>query len=168
MENPKKAEGLKKVPYSYVPEGVIAGLALAMYEGKKYGRHNYRVVGNITSSTYTDACKRHLAGYIEGRDLDPFSQLHEISKAMASLAVLYDAIQTGNVDDDRPPKKLHSSWIENYNIEVERMNKDTRVVEPYTEKNYRERLGTNLVKIVDGPYVSLTGPVPTDGIRSGD
>lgn len=153
MDNPKAVHGLKKIPYSYLPKRVLALLALGMYEGRKYGRHNYRVVGKITSSVYTDAAQRHLHAYEEGRDIDPASGLHEILKAITSLIVLLDAIYTGRVDDDRPPK-LEDGWLEKLNEEVERINQLCHnPAEAYTEKNFRSRLGEEDKRIAEGKAV---------------
>jgi len=75
-----------------------------MLEGAaKYGRHNYRVVG-VQSSVYYDATMRHLMDWWEGVDIDPDSGLHHITKAIASLVVLRDAMIQGMITDDRPPR----------------------------------------------------------------
>ena len=103
--NPKDAVGTKKWrQYCTVPTTVIWELGVAMLEGaRKYGRHNYRVAG-VRASVYVDAAKGHIDAYWEGQDIDPDSGLHHIVKAMASLAVLRDAMIQDMCVDDRPPK----------------------------------------------------------------
>lgn len=102
--NPKDAIGIRKVPMSVVPSGVLMDLALAMLEGaSKYGRHNYRVAG-VRASVYYDAAIGHLMDWWEGDDIDADSGLSHVTKAMASLAVLRDAMLQGKLTDDRPPK----------------------------------------------------------------
>lgn len=103
--NPKDAVGTKKWrQYCTVPATIIWELGVAMLEGaRKYGRHNYRVVG-VRSSIYIDAAKGHMDCWWEGEDIDPDSGLSHLTKAMASLAVLRDAMIQGKLVDDRPPK----------------------------------------------------------------
>lgn len=101
--NPKDAVGTAKVPFSVVPQQVVAELGLAMMEGAlKYGRHNYRLAG-VRASVYFDAALRHLTTWWEGQDIDPDSGLSHVVKAMACLTVLRDSMRQGNWVDDRPP-----------------------------------------------------------------
>ena len=102
--NPKDAVGIKKVPLSVVPAPVLAEVAVGMMEGaRKYGRHNYRVIG-VRASVYYDATMRHLMSFWEGEDTDPDSRLSHITKAITSLVVLRDSMMRGNWVDDRPPR----------------------------------------------------------------
>jgi len=79
-------------------------VGVAMFEGAlKYGRHNYRGVG-VRASVYFDATNRHLEDWWEGQDLDPGSGLSHITKAIASLYVMRDAMIMGKFEDDRPPR----------------------------------------------------------------
>jgi hypothetical protein len=116
--NPKDAVGTKKVPLSTVPAAVVAEVGLAMLEGaRKYGRHNYRVAG-VRGSVYYDAALRHLMSWWEGEDIDPGSGLSHITKAIAGLAVLRDAMINGKMTDDRPPK-LPPGWMDGLNLKAE-------------------------------------------------
>lgn len=109
VSNPKDAVGIKKVPFSVIPWGVIAELGLAMLEGAlKYGRHNYRSIG-VRTSVYFDAALRHLSAFWEGQDIDPESGVHHVVKAIACLTVLRDSQLRGNVTDDRPPS-MSDDW----------------------------------------------------------
>lgn len=102
--NPKDAVGIRKVPVSTVPANVIQEIGLAMLEGAlKYGRHNYRVSG-VRASVYYDAAMGHLMSWWEGEDLDPDSGLSHVTKALASLTVLRDAMARDMLTDDRPPQ----------------------------------------------------------------
>ena len=103
--NPKDAVGTKKWrQYCTVPTTIIWELGVAMLEGaRKYGRHNYRIAG-VRASVYVDAAKGHIDQWWEGEDIDKDSQLSHITKAVASLVVLRDAMIQDRWVDDRPPK----------------------------------------------------------------
>jgi hypothetical protein len=101
--NPKDAIGVRKAPISTVPGNVIAELGVAMLEGaSKYGRHNYRATG-VRASVYYDAAMRHLIAWWEGEDIDPDSGVSHITKLLACMTVLRDAMHQDNWEDDRPP-----------------------------------------------------------------
>lgn len=132
--NPKDIVGSKKIPFSSVPAVVIAEIALGMYEGaRKYGRHNYRIAG-VRPSIYYDATLRHLMAWWEGEDIDPDSGLHHVTKALASLTVLRDAMINGKIiEDDRPPSIKNKSWLKNLNKGVEEIvEKYPDMTPPYT------------------------------------
>lgn len=102
--NPKDIVGIRKAPMSTVPANVLVELGVAMLEGaSKYGRHNYRDAG-VRASVYYDGTMRHLMAWWEGEDLDPDSGVSHVTKAIASLVVLRDAMMNDMVADDRPPK----------------------------------------------------------------
>lgn len=102
--NPKDAIGCKKPPLSTLPWPVIFEAGAAMLEGAcKYRRHNYRIAG-VRASIYFDAVMRHMVQWWEGVDIDADSGVHHITKAIASLLVLRDAMMNDMVVDDRPPK----------------------------------------------------------------
>lgn len=109
--NPKDAIGCKKPPLSVVPMNVVFEIGLAMMEGMlKYGRHNYRVSG-VRASIYFDALMRHIGAWWEGEDLDPDSGLNHVTKAIACLVVLRDAMMQGKLADDRPPRAKRG-WMD--------------------------------------------------------
>jgi hypothetical protein len=102
--NPKDVVGIRKAPLSTVPANVIAEIGVAMLEGsRKYGRHNYRASG-VRASVYYDAAMRHLMAWWEGEDLDPDSGLSHVTKLLACMTVLRDAMHQGMLTDDRPPR----------------------------------------------------------------
>lgn len=102
--NPKESIGIKKPRfYSGVPANVTREVSVGLMEGAmKYGRHNFRELG-VKSSVYVDATIGHILDYWEGEDIDPESNLHHITKAIASLYVLRDAQMRDMCVDDRPP-----------------------------------------------------------------
>jgi hypothetical protein len=101
--NPKDAVGIKKIPLSTISAPVLAEVGIAMLEGaRKYGRHNYRVA-SVRASVYYDAAFRHLTDWWEGTDIDPDSGLSHITKAIAGLVVIRDAMIQDKFVDDRPP-----------------------------------------------------------------
>lgn len=102
--NPKDAIGVRRVPMSVVPAGVLMETALGLLEGAaKYGRHNYRAMG-VQASVYYDAAVGHMMDWWEGEDIDPDSGLSHVTKAICSLIVLRDAMLQGRFTDNRPPR----------------------------------------------------------------
>ena len=138
--NPKDALGILKIPYSTISQPVIAEVGVAMLEGAlKYGRHNYRAIG-VRASVYFDAVvARHLAAWWEGEDIDPDSDLHHITKAIAGLCVIRDAMIQGKFIDDRPPKSP-AGWQAALNDKVKALlAKYPNPVPPYLEGDERMR-----------------------------
>jgi hypothetical protein len=137
LSNPKDAIGTLKAALSYVPCTVLMELGLGMMEGgMKYGRHNYRAIG-VRGSVYYDATIRHLFSWWEGEDIDPDSGLSHITKAIASLVVLRDAMIQSKWHDDRPPSTM-DGWIGPLNDKVKALAaKYPEPVAPYTQENTR-------------------------------
>lgn len=109
---------------SVLPANVILEVGLALFEGaRKYGRHNYRAVG-VRSSVYYDATMRHLMAWWEGQDVDPDSGISHITKAIASLVVLRDAMMQDKMEDDRPPETQYgpnNDFIRALNLQAEQL-----------------------------------------------
>lgn len=127
--NPKDAVGIRKAPLSTVPANVLAELGVAMLEGAaKYGRHNYRTAG-VRASVYYDGVMRHLMAWWEGEDIDPDSGLSHITKAIASLTVLRDAMMQAMWEDDRPPSSV--PFYPNLNVRA------GEVLDRYADRNPR-------------------------------
>jgi len=135
--NPKDAIGVKKAPMSTVPSAVIMEIGLAMLEGAlKYGRHNYRAIG-VRASVYYDAFMRHVMSWWEGEDTDPDSGLNHLTKALACLTVIRDAMINNKWVDDRPPK-LDDGWVQVLNGEAKGLiEKYPNPKEAYTEKGMK-------------------------------
>lgn len=109
--DPKQGAGAQKIPLSVIPPAVLFEIGAAMAEGAiKYDPHNWRTSGGVVVSTYINACLRHLLAFAMGEDIDPDTVaadgtggVSHLAKAMASAAVLRDAILHGQAIDDRPP-----------------------------------------------------------------
>lgn len=131
--NPKDNFGIRKAPMSTISAPVLMELGVAMKEGAcKYGRHNYRVIG-VRASVYYDATMRHMMSWWEGEDIDPDSALSHITKAIASLVVLRDAMMRGNWEDDRPPL-TGAGWMTVLNEKTAALaEKYPASVPPYTQ-----------------------------------
>jgi cation transport regulator ChaB len=100
--NPKDLIGCKKPPISLVPPSVIIYLAQAFKNGAaKYGPYNWRNK-KVKTTIYIDATMRHLLAYLDGEEVADDSGFEHLAHAVASLAVLIDAKETGNLVDDRP------------------------------------------------------------------
>lgn len=139
--NPKDALGIKKAPLSTLPTGPMYEMALAMLEGsRKYGRHNYRVMG-VKASVYYDAAMGHITSWWEGEDIDPASGVHHLAKAMACLAIVRDSMMMENWIDDRPPCYPNASKLMRNSPIVETiLEKYPDCVEPFTEINKNDRM----------------------------
>lgn len=104
--NPKAAFAANKVPLHLFPAVASAYGAMALLDGAlKYGRSNWRHSG-VTTSVYVDACKRHLESYFEGADNDATSGLPNLAHAIACIAILIDAKESGILIDDRQYRGL--------------------------------------------------------------
>ena len=135
-KNPKDIVGSKKAPLSTIPANVLMEVGLAMLEGSlKYGRHNYRAT-DVRASVYYDACQRHIMDWWEGEDIDKKSQIHHVTKAIAGLIVLRDAIMQDKFIDDRPPVTKDADWLEKLNKKAEEMIERCRAPKsPYIKEN---------------------------------
>lgn len=101
--NPKDVIGSRKLDIGLVPDSAVVGMAEALMEGAlKYGRYNWRLAG-VRASIYHAACRRHLAKWWNGEDLEPATRVHHLNNAMCCLAILRDAELYGKLTDDRPP-----------------------------------------------------------------
>lgn len=140
--NPKDAFGVKKVPVSTIPAPVIGEVGLAMLEGAlKYGRHNYRAIGVRASIYYDAVMSRHMPAWWEGQDNDPESGISHITKAIASLVVLRDAMMRGNWVDDRPLRSP-DGWVDDLNKKAAAlMEKYPEPVAAYTEIEHGKSAG---------------------------
>lgn len=103
MTNPKDLIGDTKPQLHLVPSTALVRCAKVMELGaKKYGTYNWR--GNkVRRTVYISAAMRHLAQDLDGEQTDPESLQTHLAHAMACCAILIDAMETGNLIDDRPP-----------------------------------------------------------------
>jgi hypothetical protein len=99
--NPKEAFGSDKLPLHLFPMTARAWGCIGLLEGAlKYGRNNFRKLG-VRSSTYYSSVGRHMDLWFEGQDHDPVTQIHHLANAIAGIAILIEAIEAGNLNDDR-------------------------------------------------------------------
>jgi len=100
--NPKDLIGIKKVSISKLPAVALVHGAHAMMDGAaKYGAYNWRAK-KVMASIYVDAALRHITAWFEGEELAEDSQVHHLGHAIACCGILLDALETGNLVDDRP------------------------------------------------------------------
>ena len=123
--NPKDLMGIKKVPFlSVIPSSSLIYEALAMQYGayeapradgeKGYGPYNWRD-NKVIASIYVDACMRHIMDWVEGEANAPDSKRPHLGHAKACLGILADAIESGNLIDDRPPAGPGPKLLEKWN-----------------------------------------------------
>lgn len=101
-DNPKTAEGRKKVPLRLLPTVALRAWAWVMSLGAaKYGEWNWREQ-RVSRSVYYEAALRHLTQMWDGEDVDAESgQPHE-AHVMACMAIILDAEANDMLNDDRP------------------------------------------------------------------
>lgn len=110
--NPKTLIGIKKVSLSKVPSSALAHCAMAMMDGaKKYKKYNWRET-QVEAEIYVDAALRHIMSWYDGEDTAQDSGVHHLGHAMACMAIVLDAMETGNLIDDRPAKGAMSDVLE--------------------------------------------------------
>lgn len=123
--NPKDLLGAKKVVFTCVPPVALAHEAFAMMDGsKKYGPFNWRK-NKVQARIYIDAALRHMFAWFEGEEYAEDSGAHHLGHARACLGILLDAIETGNLVDDRPieESKMFLKVLNRLNEEITRKNK---------------------------------------------
>lgn len=112
--NPKHASGLSKVPLHLVPPVAIIYEAMVFKFGaKEYGPFNWRDTA-VVRSIYLDAVERHLLAMRDGQDIDPKSGLPHAAHIRASMAIILDAAEIGNLIDDRGPDGTAAALMERF------------------------------------------------------
>ena len=100
--NPKDLVGAKKVSITKLPAVAILHAAHAMMNGaEKFGSYNWREK-KVQAEIYIDAALRHITAWNEREECATDSGVHHLGHAMACLAILLDAQETGNLVDNRP------------------------------------------------------------------
>lgn len=100
--NPKTLMGAKRVDLSLLPPAGIIHGAHAMMDGAvKYGPYNWREK-KVPARTYIAAAMRHLADFLDGEEIAADSEVHHLGHVIGCCAILLDAMETGNLIDDRP------------------------------------------------------------------
>lgn len=100
--NPKTLIGARRVDLSLLPPaGVIHGAHAMMDGAEKYGPYNWREK-KVPARTYIAAAQRHLADFLDGEALATDSGVHHLGHVIGCCAIVLDAMETGNLIDDRP------------------------------------------------------------------
>lgn len=100
--NPKDIIGATKPDLSLVPPAGSIHVATAMQNGAdKYGAYNWRDK-KVQAMTYLAAAKRHIDSYLDGEEVAEDSGVHHLAHAAACMFIVLDAIETGNLVDNRP------------------------------------------------------------------
>lgn len=117
--NPKDEIGRSKPRIaSVVPPASIIHEARAMEfgafhagkDGNGYGPFNWREQP-VTLSVYLDAIERHLLAFIDGENEASDSKVHHLAHVKAGCGIILDALETGNLVDDRPKKGCASRLL---------------------------------------------------------
>ena len=119
--NPKDRLGIKKVSLSKLPmAGIAHGAHAMMYGAAKYGPFNWR--GNaVVASIYVDAILRHVAAWFDGgEEVASDSGVHHLGHIVANASILLDAMETGNLLDDRPTDGRAAQVLERLNAVVKK------------------------------------------------
>lgn len=163
--NPKDDAATNRLDLSLFPDSAVAYGALAFVEGdQKYGGFNWRVAGVMTS-VYIAAARRHLAKYFNGEWADPKTRVPHLANALACIAILIDAHEQGNLNDDRPPPQ-NAGLYDGFARVVEHL----RAIFPRRTARYRAQSSAEgIVTKVLGLNVAISegGPVsvPKEGFR---
>ncbi len=113
-QNPKDITGLQKVPLHLVPPASTIYQALSMADGaKKYGPYNWRE-NAVIASIYVSAARRHLDAWFDGEELAQDSGVPHLGHALSCLGIIVDALETGNLIDDRPSPGPTSRLLEQF------------------------------------------------------
>lgn len=116
--NPKDRIGDTKPQMHLVPPTAIVYAAKVMELGAaKYGPYNWRD-HPVRATVYLSAALRHIAQALDGDTADPESGLPHEAHALACMAILLDALATGNLIDDRPTAGAAGSLITYYTEHV--------------------------------------------------
>lgn len=112
--NPKDRLGVKKVPLHLVPPASVIYEALAFGQGaEKYGAYNWREK-EVRATVYISAALRHIYAWFDGEENDHQSGLPHLGHAKACLGVIIDALETGNLADDRPQAGAAGALLDRY------------------------------------------------------
>ena len=112
--NPKDLLGTKKVNLHLVPPASIFYQALAMEDGAtKYGPYNWRS-NKVIATIYIDAAMRHLQQWLDGEENASDSKKPHLAHALASIGIIVDALETGNLVDNRPAPGAMSKLVERW------------------------------------------------------
>jgi len=116
--NPKDQVGIKKPRLYLVPPTSIIYQALAMQDGAaKYGPYNWREK-KVVASIYVDAAMRHILAWVDGEEVAQDSGYPHLAHALACLGIIVDALETGNLVDDRPKPGATAAILERWTKKI--------------------------------------------------
>jgi hypothetical protein len=112
--NPKDLVGVKKPQLDLVPTSLDLYAALAFEDGaRKYGPFNWREK-SVRARIYAGAARRHIGAWLDREEVADDSGIPHLAHAAASLAILIDALENGNLIDDRPAPGPAASIIKKW------------------------------------------------------
>jgi len=105
--NPKSQFGNQKLPIAWIPKaGIIEQAKVHKHGGDKYGPYNWRGEGvTVSAMVYASAILRHFYDWLDRRDIDPDSGANHLGHISANCNILLDAMEHGNLIDDRPGRE---------------------------------------------------------------
>ena len=116
--NPKDRVGQSKIDLSLMPAaGSIHGAHAFMDGANKYGAYNWRDRA-VRARVYISAAQRHLADFLDGEDVASDSGVHHLGHAIACCAIILDALETGNLIDDRPTAGAAAKILDRLNAQI--------------------------------------------------
>lgn len=115
--NPKTAFGIKKVNLALNPPAALIYMALGFMDGAaKYGPYNWRE-NEVSAMIYVAALKRHLEAWLDGEEVAEDSGKPHLAHLLACAAILVDALETGNLVDDRPKPGAAAALLKKWTVE---------------------------------------------------
>lgn len=115
--NPKDLIGIAKPQLNLVPPSSIIYQSLAMKDGaNKYNPYNWREK-KVQATIYLAAALRHLLTWLDGEDCAEDSGLPHLAHALGTIGIIVDALETGNLIDDRPKKGKAAEIIKRFTKE---------------------------------------------------
>ena len=112
--NPKDLIGHLKPPVHLVPPALILHVSKAMENGaKKYGAANWRDK-KVRMTVYLAAAMRHLLALEDGEDYAGDSGTHHAAHIAACCGIILDALEGGQLLDDRPAKGPAAAIIKKF------------------------------------------------------
>ncbi len=112
--NPKDLIGITKIRLDLIPPASKIYQALAMEDGAvKYGPYNWREK-KVSASIYYAALNRHMDAWFDGEENAQDSKKPHLAHAIACIGIIIDALETGNLIDDRPLPGAAAKLIERY------------------------------------------------------
>jgi len=128
-ENPKDIVGSRKPPLHLIPLTANIAAAMAFKDGAaKYGPYNWRAI-KIKASPYVVAARRHIELWWDcSEEYAKDSGVHHLGHAMATLAILYDAMINDGLIDDRPIPSKASELMDHHTEKMPSPLKECSVV----------------------------------------